>query len=250
MAIFITGDTHADFERFKKDIFYEQAELTKNDYVIICGDFGGLWDGSPRECYWLDWLEAKLFTTLFVSGNHENYDLLSEFPVQKWHGGRVQFIRPSIVHLMRGQIYEIEGKRFFTMGGASSHDIQDGILEPDDPKFRQKCRVLNARNAMYQVNHHSWWKEELPSEDEYQTARDNLERCGWAVDYVITHCCPTSIQEELGAGFYQADALTDFLEEIAQKCQFKYWFFGHYHDNGVIQEKFVLLYEQILRLKE
>lgn len=84
----------------------------------------------------------------------------------------------------------------------------------------------------------------------YQTARDNLERCGWAVDYVITHCCPTSIQEELGAGFYQADALTDFLEEIAQKCQFKYWFFGHYHDNGVIREKFVLLYEQILRLKE
>ena len=122
MAIFITGDTHADFERFKKDVFYEQAELSKNDYVIICGDFGGVWDGSPRERYWLDWLEAKLFTTLFVSGNHENYDLLSEFPVQKWHGGRVQFIRPSIVHLMRGQIYEIEGKRFFTMGGASSHD--------------------------------------------------------------------------------------------------------------------------------
>ncbi len=49
--------------------------------------------------------------------------------------------------------------------------------------------------------------------------------------------------------FYQADALTNFLEEIAQRCQFKYWFFGHYHDNGVIREKFVLLYEQILRLK-
>ena len=39
MAIFITGDTHGDFTRFKKDIFYEQAELTKEDCVIITGDY-------------------------------------------------------------------------------------------------------------------------------------------------------------------------------------------------------------------
>ena len=42
MAIFITGDTHGDFARFKKGNFPEQAELTKEDYVIICGDFGGV----------------------------------------------------------------------------------------------------------------------------------------------------------------------------------------------------------------
>lgn len=48
--------------------------MTKQDYVIICGDFGGVWDGSKREKYWLDWLEDKPFTTLFVSGNHENYN--------------------------------------------------------------------------------------------------------------------------------------------------------------------------------
>ncbi len=90
MAIFITGDTHGDFTRFKKDIFYEQAELTKEDCVIITGDFGGIWDGSANERYWLDWLEKKPFTTLFVSGNHENYDLLAEYPVEEWCGGQVQ----------------------------------------------------------------------------------------------------------------------------------------------------------------
>ena len=83
MAIFITGDIHGDFTRFKKDIFYEQAELTKEDCVIITGDFGGIWDGSANERYWLDWLEKKPFTTLFVSGNHENYDLLAEYPVEE-----------------------------------------------------------------------------------------------------------------------------------------------------------------------
>ena len=103
MAIFITGDTHGDFTRFKKKIFYEQAELTKDDCVMIAGDFGGIWDGSAEERHWLDWLEAKPFTTLFVSGNHENFDMLAEFPIEDWHGGRVQRVRPSVIHLMRGR---------------------------------------------------------------------------------------------------------------------------------------------------
>ena len=249
MSIFITGDTHGDFTRFKKRIFYEQAELSKDDCVIICGDFGGIWDGSAGERHWLDWLEAKPFTTLFVSGNHENFDLLATYPVEEWRGGKVQRIRPSVIHLMRSQIYDIQGKTFFTMGGASSHDIDGGILEPDDPQFKEKCRRLDISRALYRVNHRSWWKEELPSEEEYRTARTTLDRAGWGVDYIVTHCCPTSVQDELSGSFYKADALTDFLEEVVQRCKFSYHFFGHYHTNRVIREKFVLLYEQIIKLK-
>lgn len=97
MAIFITGDTHGDFRRFRTDIFYEQKELAKEDLVLICGDFGGVWDDGPTERYWLDWLEDKPFTTAFVSGNHENYELLATFPVEEWSGGQAQFLRPSVV---------------------------------------------------------------------------------------------------------------------------------------------------------
>ena len=142
MAVLITGDTHGDFTRFKKEIFYEQAELTKDDCVIITGDFGSVWDGNPKEQRQLNWLEAKPFTTLFVSGNHENFDLLAEYPTEDWHGGKVQRIRPSVIHLLRGQVYDIQGKTFFTMGGGSSHDISGGILEPDDPQFKRKRREL------------------------------------------------------------------------------------------------------------
>lgn len=39
--IYITGDTHAEFSRFSTKRFPEQKEMTKDDYVIICGDFGG-----------------------------------------------------------------------------------------------------------------------------------------------------------------------------------------------------------------
>ena len=217
----------------KKSIFYEQVELTKDDCVMIAGDFGGVWDGGAEERHWLDWLEAKPFTTLFVSSNHENFDMLAKFPIEDWHGGKVQRIQPSVIHLMQCQIY----------------DIQGGILEPDDPQFTRKLRQLKAREALYRVNHRSWWKEELPSEDEYQTARDSLDRVGWEVDYIISYCCPTSVQDELSGGFYKADALTDFLEEVSPRCRFKYHFFGHYHTNRVIREKYVLLYEQTIRRK-
>ena len=38
--IYITGDCHRNFERFNRSIFPEQQEMTKEDYVIVCGDFG------------------------------------------------------------------------------------------------------------------------------------------------------------------------------------------------------------------
>lgn len=245
--IFITGDTHGDFIRFSTDIFPEQKQMTKNDFVIICGDFG-IWKDTPQERYWLDWLNDKSFTTLFVDGNHSNFDRLYQMPVIEWNGGHVHNVRDSVIHLMRGQVFEIGGKRVFTMGGGSSHDISDGILEPDAPDFKQQRKSLDRRMALYRVNHVSWWKEELPSDEEYETAKRNLDACGWKVDYIVTHCCPTSVVDILSGGLFQSDRLTNFFEEIKRRCEFDYWFFGHYHDNRVLMQKYIMLYEQIIEL--
>lgn len=66
--IYVTGDTHAniDIAKLNTTRFPQQKELTKNDFVIICGDFGLCWDGSHREMWWQDWLTAKNFTTLWI----------------------------------------------------------------------------------------------------------------------------------------------------------------------------------------
>ncbi len=247
MSIYITGDTHCDFSRLREGIYPELDKLTKDDYVIICGDFGGVWSGSEEENRLLDWLDAKPYTTLFVTGNHENYDILNSLPVSEWHGGKVHFIRPDVINLMRGQLFDICGKRIFTMGGASSHDVCDGILELDDPDLEQKCIELQSRNALFRINHLSWWKEELPNNKEYATARNTLEKAGWDVDFIITHCCPTSIHQAI-RGDSHSDALTDFFDEVWNKCKFTYWFFGHYHNNLVIEKKFILLYKEILQI--
>ena len=246
---YITGDTHGDFRRFNTRAFPQQKQMTKDDYVIVCGDFG-IWDKSAENQHWMDWMNEKPFTTLFVTGNHSNYDLLKEYPVKFWQGGKIQQIRPTVIHLMRGQVFTIDGLRFFTMGGASSHDIQDGILEPTSPDFARRRRMLTKQGGAFRINHLSWWKEELPDMSEYQEAQANLDACHWDVDYVITHCCPSSVQDIISGGFYQPDALTDFFEDLMERLKFRYWFFGHYHDERVIQQKFVLLYHSLLDLGE
>ena len=199
--------------------FPNQKTMCREDYAIIVGDFGGLWDDSPRETYWLDWLEEKPFTTLFVDGNHENFDRLNELPVHRWQGGNVHYIRPHVLHLMRGQVFEIGGLTFFTMGGAASHDIQDGILDPAAPDFEQEYWFKRRTRQMFRVKGVSWWSEELPLDEEYAEAVRNLERINWKVDCVLTHCAPTSVVKKLNES-YASDRLTDFLQTVMERCRF------------------------------
>ena len=150
--IFVTGDCHGNFERFKPEYFPEQAQMTKRDIVICAGDFGGVWFGDGRDEAALDWLESLPFTLAFVCGNHENYDALERYPVKDWHGGKVHRIRSHVLHLMRGQVFELEGYHFFTMGGAKSHDTEDGILEPGAPDFERKLLMLQRKpRARYRM---------------------------------------------------------------------------------------------------
>ena len=221
--IYVTGDCHGNFRRFQSEYFPEQANMTKDDTVIITGDFGGVWFGDSRDDETLGWLERLPFTLAFVCGNHENYDALERYPVAEWHGGKVHRVRPHVLHLMRGQIFELESYRFFTMGGAKSHDTN------------------------HRINHISWWRQELPSDEEYSEALQNLERYNWQVDYIITHCAPTSIAL-MGSRHNEADRLTDFLQEVRERAKYYYWLFGHYHDNKAIDEKHILLWEQIVRV--
>ena len=253
MAIYITGDTHADFCRFSTESFYEQKEMTSQDenFVIICGDFGGVWDQeeSKNEKYWLNWLENKPFTTLFVDGNHENFDRLHSYPVKERNGGLIHEIRPHVLHLMRGQVFTIEDKKFFTFGGASSHDISGGILEPDDPLFHEKRQKLDRMRALYRINHVSWWKEELPTEEEMRTGKENLAKHDNKVDYILSHSPSTSELYLMGGkGLYEPDILTNYLEEIKATTEYKKHAFGHMHINKAINDRDICLYEQIIRI--
>lgn len=246
--LFITGDTHQRWmQRLNTDAFPEQKKMTKDDYVLICGDFG-YWHDTKSERYALKWLENKSFTTLWVDGNHENFDRLNALPIETWHGGKIQKINDSVYHLMRGQVFEIEDRTFFTFGGASSHDIDDGILEIGDPRIKQ---WQNDRFKSFRVNHISWWKQELPTQNEMKEGLKNLKKYNHKVDYIITHTPYTSLLRQMdgGSGFYHSDVLTNYLQNIKQTTDFRQWIFGHMHQNQMFYwERSCCIYEQIVRL--
>ena len=116
-------------------------ELTQEDYIIICGDFGLCWAKDKTFEYHCKNFAEKPYTILWVQGNHENYDMIGEYPREEWHGGKVRhIIRDKVILLERGQVFEIEGKSFFAFGGASSHDIQGGILDRQTVDFAEQKR--------------------------------------------------------------------------------------------------------------
>lgn len=230
--VFITGDTHGDWTRLKHPNF-RNYELTSEDTIIVAGDFG-IWDTSARQRKELDSLARYPYTILFCDGNHENFDMLeNDFPIVDFKGGKAHQIRENIFHLMRGEVFTIEGKKYFAFGGARSHDIKDGIY--DETAFSNRIlfeeAIGEARNLgkFFRINHVSWWKEEMPSEKEMRHGLDTLKQNDWKVDYIITHCLPTDIQTIFSGGRFKPDELTDFFSMVATKTDFKRWFSGHYH---------------------
>ena len=295
MAIYVTGDTHGGqphgffsydgfMRRFNTSSFPEQKEMGKEDYVVICGDFGGVWDvdrlkvqESPEEKNALDWLESKPFTTLFIPGNHENYDRLigcsnerlmdswfyakmppdekeklrEGYPRQRWHGGYVRAIRPSVLMLERGDIFVIDGKYCFAFGGARSHDIQDGVIDPADYPDEQAFKKDYKRKSsgMIRVKGISWWAEEMPSQAEMdyglKNVREFMGKHGM-IDFVFTHDAPAS--DKLYLGYDGVDELNRYFEALRDEMSYGKWFYGHLHDNRHVMDKHYLLYEQIIRI--
>lgn len=86
------------------------------------------------------------------------------------------------------------------------------------------------------------------SENEYQIARGMLGKADLDVKYIIP-LLPSSIRDTFSDGLFQWDAITPFLGEVQERCRFQYWFSGHYHENMVVEKKFVMLYKQIIWLK-
>ena len=147
---------------------------------------------------------------------------------------------------MRGETFRIDGSSVFAFGGASSHDISDGILQKEN--WKEEAKKLDRRGKyMYRIDGLSWWKEELPSDKEMQNGLENLEKTGNRVDYIITHSPPASIIALLGFGAYKQDILTEYLEDIRCTIDYNYWFMGHMHMNRRFTKQDFLLYEQIVR---
>lgn len=231
MAIYFTGDIHGSLDIGKLStagLAQAGVKPTGKDYLVICGDFGLVWNWrgqDSEERYWLRWLDGKPFRKiLFVDGNHENFERLNAYPVEEWRGGLVHRVADKVLHLMRGQVFDIEGVRLLALGGARSID------------------------RAWRTEGKSWWPQEMPDEGELAQAEAALDACGRRVDAVVTHCAPTMVQYRLNPAF-EPDPLTDYLEHLRGTVAFDRWIFGHYHLDRDFAGGFSALYERIVRLE-
>ena len=217
--LYVTGDIHADIRRLKGRA---AKQLKKGDILLVCGDFGFLWDGSPKELRLLDWLGKRPYQILFVEGTHDNIDLLSGYPEETLYGGQVRRVSGNCCQLLRGECYEIEGKRVFALGGGESTDMD------------------------IRVEGETWWSRELPSAEELAHARETLASLNQQVDYIITHSVAPTVNKFLDREQMQINLLLAFLNEISETVQFKRWYFGSCHLEKAIPPKYCAGYQEIL----
>lgn len=225
--IFITGDTHGSLglKRLSNKNFPIAKTLTKEDVVIICGDAGFMWNNSNEMKYWDDWTEDRPFTIISVFGNHSNYDLLRTIPISEWQGAKVRRVRPHVMYIETGEIFTFNDLSFFVMNGAASIDKGS----------RKEGK--------------SWWPQEIPSYQEFEYAANNLRAYNMKVDYILSHTTSNRTIQKFDKWYPQFDPVTNFLDKfVEEEVDYKINFFGHFHQDRTIDERHILLYNDIIEL--
>lgn len=230
MKVFVCGDIHGnvDYGKIKKFREVMKEYLTLEDYLIVCGDFGLFWTNEKENQYMLNKVYIDFpCTILWIDGNHENFNAIYSYPIEEFKGGKVHRISDRILHLQRGEIFELdENFKFFAFGGAKSTD-----------------RGYEFGESKY------WWKEELPTTEEIDNGIDNLGKHNNKVDYIFTHDCDKNILiNNFGINRKTDESFSLFLEYISDFVEFKHWYFGHHHIDKTV-DKYSCLYNDIVILR-
>ena len=228
MSIYITGDTHRNFRRIGR--FCDKANTTKEDILIILGDAGINYylDSSDKT---LKRQLSKLPITLFmIHGNHEERPQnITTYHEVEFHEGKA-FIEdkyPNLIFAKDGEIYNLDGNKCLVLGGAYSVD------------------------KYYRLSHNAaWFASEQISDINKAKIEEALADCSWSVDFVLSHTCPyhtrpTHLFLKCIDQNTVDSSMEVWLQKVADRLQFKHWYFGHYHDdwdNG----KYSMLYTDII----
>lgn len=239
--IYITGDTHGHIDVGHLSHRYLKQSgipaLKPEDKFIICGDFGFPFLSKEDRIrygeeasyqYYAKWLSEFPCEVLYIDGNHDNHPLIQTFKEIPYCGG-IAHQHPDIPnckHLIRGEVYTMEGHTFLAFGGAASIDAA-GRTEGID-----------------------WWPEEVASEADFNRAIENLKKHNNEVDYVLTHTMPMSlIRENLFQPF--PDITANYLDVFYNNgngkdefggISFKKWFCGHFHQDKMFAPRVYGMY--------
>lgn len=228
--VYITGDTHGNFNRIKN--FCARNNTTKNDVLIILGDAGINYNLDSSDTY-LKYQLSKLPITLFcIHGNHEERpENINTYKTDTFLDGEV-YVESKFPHIFfakDGQVYNINNYKCLVLGGAYSVDKD----------YRLACGA-------------KWFESEQIPDDKKREIEKHLDQYGWKVDYVLTHTCPYNVRPThlFLAGVDQStvdSSMEVWFQKIADRLEFKHWYFGHFHDDWV-NGKYTMLYTDFIKL--
>ena len=147
-----------------------------------------------------------------------------DFPFGQF-GGKVHRIKGNLIHLMRGQVFTIEGTKIFTMGGGESPDLESRI--EDNP----------------------WLKHEIPSKEELLEGATNLENHDCKIDVILTHEPSSTIKSFLTLGesdSVRVTTLNAYFDELSKCSEFSRWFFGSLHLDKYISNTYIGVHKGIV----
>ncbi len=220
--LYITGDLHGDVSRLA-----HTRKLKKGDTLLVLGDFGVLWYGDKRDERTLKWLKRRKYTILFLDGVHENYNLLDAVEETEYGGAPAGKLADNIFHLLRGEIYKIEGKTVFAFGGGDAENEWE-----------------------FRTDTHS--EREMPSGDDMSRGYENLAALGNKVDIMATHSPSGKANGYFAARHGENARLRGvhvYLNRLEDIVTFDHWYFGSLHADRPCGSRHTAVFEEILKVE-
>ena len=233
MAIFVRGDVHGNFNEITD--FIDRFKLNENDTIIVLGDFSLYWQKNGKDAKsFIDYYEANYTTyILWIDGNHENFDLIDQLPNKT--DAPFKQCSEHIHYIPRGTVFYLH--------------------TPDGIKSCLACGGADSVDKFRRIKHLTWWEQETITKENINECIDRTR--GQHIDYVFTHCCPLSIFKKYApwliniSGVDQSKVNHDSeerLDELMNAIDFDKWYFGHYHINKQLDDKFTCLFTDFIQL--
>lgn len=228
--IYITGDTHREFDRVKK--FCKKNNTTTDDILIITGDAGINYFGRYRDTIFKTYLSTLPITMFCVRGNHEQRpEEIETYQTKMFAGGTVYYEKDfeNLLFAKDGEVYTFNDKKYMVIGGAYSVDKPQRIA----------------------YGWH-WFPNEQLDSTEKSLIEAKLESMDLQIYGILSHTCPQKFTpKELflpGVDQSKVDtSMEDWLDSIEDKLSYEKWYCGHYHTNKNVN-KMRFLFTDIIEL--
>ena len=201
--LIFVGDIHGEF----RELIWKAVERygIKEADLVVLGDFGVGFDGQLKNDYGraLKKMEANDLVVHTIRGNHDDPSFFKDDDSEESCALRETY--PRIKFMADNRIYELSGKKIYTIGGGGSTDITHRTPGKD------------------------WWSGEYIKEVP-------LKEIPGRVDIVISHEAPLTFepvisrQDDTPEEQYQKILEgRKFLDVVLKECRCDHWFYGHYH---------------------